>query len=200
MGSPNEVKKQHREPVIICVCGMAGSGKSTVAKRVAKEYKLKYFSGGDALMALAIEEGYKLLERGWWESKEGLRFLRRRGKNSQFDEAVDKKLLEVAEEGNVVLDSWTMPWLLKKGFKIWLEASVQKRAERIAGRDKTSCKEALEALKSKESQTKTIYRKMYGFELGKDLEPFGFILDTENLSASQVFQVLRLVIESLLFS
>jgi cytidylate kinase len=58
----------------------------------------------------------------------------------------------------------------------------------------------LEALKSKENQTKAIYRKMYGFELGEDLEPFNFILDTENLSASQVFQVLRLVIESLLFS
>jgi cytidylate kinase len=199
MGSRKEIKKQHREPAIICVCGMAGSGKSTVAKRVAKEYKLKYFSGGDALMALAIEEGYSPLERGWWESKEGLSFLERREKDPQFDKAVDKKLLEVAEEGNVVLDSWTMPWLLKKGFKIWLEASVEKRAERIAGRDKMSCKEALKALKSKESQTKAIYRKMYGFGLGEDLEPFNFILDTENLGPSQVFQILHLVIESLVF-
>lgn len=199
MGSRKEIKKQQREPVIICVSGMAGSGKSTVANRVANEYRLKYFSGGDALMALAMEEGYRPLERGWWESKEGLSFLERRGKDPQFDKAVDKKLLEVAEEGNVVLDSWTMPWLLKKGFKIWLEASIEKRAERIAGRDKTCYKEALEALKSKESQTKTIYRKMYGFMLGEDLEPFSFILDAENLNASQVFQILRLVIESLVF-
>lgn len=199
MGSRKEIKKKHREPATICVCGMAGSGKSTVAKRIAKEYKLRYFSGGDALMAFAIEEGFRPLERGWWESKEGLGFLQKRGKDPQFDKAVDKNLLEVAEKGNVVLDSWTMPWLLKKGFKIWLEASVEERARRIAGRDKTSYKEALEALKSKENQTKAIYGKMYGFKLGEDLEPFNFILDTEDLNASQVFQILRLVIESIVF-
>ena len=197
MGSRKETKKKHREPTIICVCGMAGSGKSTVAKRIAEEYKLKYFSGGDVLMAFAIEEGFRPLERGWWESKEGLSFLQKRGKDPQFDKAVDQKLLSVAEKGNVVLDSWTMPWLLKKGFKIWLEASVEERARRIAGRDQTSYKEALEALKSKENQTKAIYRKMYGFKLGEDLEPFNFILDTEDLDASQVFQILRLVIESI---
>jgi cytidylate kinase len=199
MGSQNEIKKKQREPAIICVCGMAGSGKSTVAKRIAEAYKLKYFSGGDALMAFAIEEGFRPLERGWWESKEGLSFLQKRGKDPQFDKAVDKKLLEVAEKGNVVLDSWTVPWLLKKGFKIWLEASVEERARRIARRDKISYKEALDALKSKENQTKAIYRKMYGFDLGEDLEPFNFILDTEDLRASEVFQVLRLVIENILF-
>jgi cytidylate kinase len=199
MGSRKEIKKIHREPAIICVCGMAGSGKSTVARRIAEEYKLRYFSGGDALMAFAIEEGFRPLERGWWESKEGLSFLQKRGKDPQFDKAVDKKLLEVAEKGNVVLDSWTMPWLLKKGFKVWLEASVEERAKRIAGRDKTSYKEALEALKSKESQTKEIYSKMYGFKLGEDLEPFDFILDTEDFIASQVFEILRLVIQSIVF-
>lgn len=199
MSSQRKIKKIHREPAIICVCGMAGSGKSTLAKRVAEEYKLKYFSGGDALMALAIEEGFKPLERGWWESKEGLSFLQKRGKDPQFDKAVDRKLLEVAERGNVVLDSWTMPWLLERGFKVWLEASVEERARRIAGRDKIGYREALEALKSKENQTKAIYRKMYGFKLGDDLEPFNFILDTEDLSAFQVFQILRLVIESIVF-
>jgi cytidylate kinase len=199
MGSRKKINKIRREPAIICVCGMAGSGKSTAAKRIAEEYGLKYFSGGDALMALAIEEGFKPRERGWWESKEGLSFLQERGKDHQFDEAVDKKLLETAETGNVVLDSWTMPWLLKKGFKIWLEASVEERGRRIAGRDKIGYKEALEALKSKENQTKSIYRKMYGFKLGDDLQPFDFILDTEDLSTSQVFQILRLIIESVVF-
>ena len=124
-----------RKTIIICISGMAGSGKSTLAKKIAEKYGLKYCSGGDALKALAIEEGYKPLKRGWWEAEEGMRFLEKREKNLKFDEVVDKKLLELAEEGNVVLDSWTMPWLLKKGFKIWLDGSQEKRAERIAKRD-----------------------------------------------------------------
>lgn len=195
-------KKQTKaeNSVVLCICGMAGSGKSTLARRVAEKYRLRYYSGGDALMALALEQGYSPLERGWWESKEGLSFLEKRGKDSRFDEAIDRKQLEMAEEGNVVFDSWTMPWLLKKGFKIWLEASSEKRAQRIAGRDRISFDEALEALNQKEKQTRAIYRKMYGFSLGEDFEPFNFVLDTETLNAEEVFQALSMVIENVVLN
>ena len=183
--------------VTICVGGMAGSGKSTLARKIAQKYGLKCFSGGAALMALALEEGYRPIERGWWESEEGMRFLEKRGRDPRFDQAVDNKLLQLAQQGNVVLDSWTMPWLLKDGFKIWLEASVEKRAERIVERDNISFKEALEAVKRKERQTKIIYKKMYGFSLGDDYAPFNFILDTDILNEEEVFQILCMVLESL---
>ena len=190
-------RTRRRKPVVICICGMAGSGKSTVAKKVADQYNLRYFSGGDALMELAMDEGYQSLARGWWESKEGLHFLERRRKDPSFDRVIDDKLLQVAHKGNVVLDSWTMPWLLDKGFKIWLEASPERRAERIAGRDKISYEDALEALNKKERETKAIYKEIYGFNLGDDLEPFDFVLDTESLIADEVYEVLCLVIENL---
>jgi len=186
-----------RESIVICICGMAGTGKSTLAKRLAKKYGLKYYSGGDALKALAIEEGYKPLERGWWESEEGMSFLEIRSKNPKFDETVDKKLLGLARQGNVVLDSWTMPWLLEGGFKILLEASPEKRAERIARRDGISVKEALKALKSKEEKTKAIYKKLYGFSLGQDFTPFYLILDTNNLNRAEVFHVLCVVMDNI---
>lgn len=186
-----------KEPIVICICGMAGTGKSTLAKRMAKKYGLKYYSGGDALKALAIEEGYKPLERGWWESREGMRFLERRSEDSKFDAIVDKKLLELARQGNVVLDSWTMPWLLEEGFKILLAASPEKRAERIARRDGISVKEALKALKSKEEKTKAIYKRLYGFSLGEDFTPFYLILDTNNLDREEVFHVLCLVMDNI---
>jgi cytidylate kinase len=188
-----------REPVVICICGMAGSGKTTVAKKLAEKYGLKYYSGGDALKALAIEKGYKTVEKGWWESPEGLSFLENREKDLELDRAVDQKLLAVAEQGNVILDSWTMPWLLKRGFKIWLEASPRKRAERVAKRDGISIEKALEALREKESKTKAIYKKLYGFSLGEDFTPFHLILDTDNLEAEEVFQALTIVLDKMVF-
>lgn len=182
--------------MIVCVCGMAGSGKSTQARRLANKYGLNYYSGGDALKALAMEQGYKPREHGWWESKEGMRFLKMRTRSRKFDETIDKKLLQLAHEGNVLLDSWTMPWLLDKGFKIWLEASREKRAERISRRDGISVGEALRALTDKEKQTKSIYKKLYGFSLGEDFRPFDLILDTDNLDPTKVFQVLCAVIDN----
>lgn len=182
--------------IVICISGMAGTGKSTVAKRIAKKYNLKYYSGGDALRDLAVAEGYKASSNGWWESPEGLSFLEERKKNPSFDKAVDNKLLEYASQGNVLLDSWTMPWLVKGGFKIWLAASVEKQAERIAQRDHMTIPEALQALKEKESRTKSIYKELYGFALGEDFTPFNFILDTDTLNAEEVFQVLCQVIDN----
>lgn len=176
---------------------MAGSGKSHTAKRLASKYGLKYYSGGDALKALAMREGYKRKKRGWWESKEGIRFLEHRGKDLKFDMAVDEKLLEVASQGNVVLDSWTMPWLLEKALKIWLEAPLRKRAERIAERDGISIQEAVKALKKKECATKIIYKKLYDFDLGEDFAPFHLLLDTNNLNREEVFNILCMVVNNL---
>lgn len=188
--------KNNEEKLVLCICGLAGSGKSTLAKKLAKKYNLKYYSGGDALKAMALEEGYKTLEHGWWETDQGVHFLKKRERNKKFDKMVDEKLLELANEGNVILDSWTMPWLLKKGFKVWLDASPDKRAERIAKRDGINVTEALKALKIKEARTRSIYKKLYGFSLGEDFTPFHLILDTDNLDAEEVFQVLCEVIDN----
>jgi cytidylate kinase len=199
MSRNEKIKSAKEKNIVVCISGMAGTGKSTLAKKLAKKYKLKYYSGGDALKALAAE-GCNSSSRGWWESPEGLSFLRKREKNLEFDKAVDDKLLEYAQRGNVLLDSWTMPWLLKTGFKIWLLASMEKRAERVAKRDKITVKDALQILKEKEVRTKAIYKKLYGFALGEDFAPFNLVLDTDNLTAEEVFQVLCMVIDDVVLN
>jgi CMP/dCMP kinase len=185
---------------VICISGMAGTGKSTLSKKLAERYNLRYFSGGDVLKDLAKHEGYDVSIWGWWESPEGLKFLNERISDPKFDKLVDDKLLEYAQQGNVLLDSWTMPWLLKEGFKIWLAASFEKRAARVAVRDGMTESQAQKVLKEKETRTKAIYRKLYGFGLGEDFKPFDFILDTDNLSANEVFEVLCKVIDNVALS
>jgi cytidylate kinase len=185
-----------RKPLVLCISGMAGTGKSTLSKRIAKKYHLTCYSGGDALKELAKEAGYEITGEGWWESQEGLNFLEQRVKDPQFDKEVDCKLLGYAKLGDVLLDSWTIPWLLDDGFKIWLMASFDKRAARVAERDNMAFEQAFAVLKEKESQTKAIYKKLYGFNLGEDFVPFNFILDTDNLNADQVFAVLCQVIDN----
>src|SRR5665648_69229 len=181
---------QPTDKAVICISGMAGTGKSTLAKKLAQKYRLQYYSGGDALKDIAKQEGYNISIQGWWETPVGLKFLRERVSDPKFDRAVDEKLLEYATQGNVLLDSWTMPWLLKGGFKIWLEASFEKRASRVAVRDGMTTSETFEVLQEKEARTKAIYKELYGFILGEDFKPFDFVLDTDNLSADEVFVVL----------
>jgi CMP/dCMP kinase len=197
---PEKTENFRSKGLVICISGMAGTGKSTLAKKLAKKYGLIYYSGGDALRALAAEKGYSSSSNGWWESPEGLKFLEQRKMDASFDRAVDEKLLEYAAKGNVLLDSWTMPWLLKEGFKIWLSASFEKQTERIAQRDKMTIKEACEALKAKEARTRAIYKELYGFVLGEDFTPFNLVVDTDNLGAEEVFQVLCKVIDNVVLA
>ena len=185
--------------IIICICGMTGCGKSTLAKKIAEKYGLKYVSGGEALKAQAIEAGYKAVEKGWWETNEGMSFLRQRMKDVNFDRKVDRKLIELAKKGDVVLDSWTMPWLLDEGFKVWLEASPDVRAKRLARRDGISVKKALEVMREKDEKTRSIYKSLYGFNLGEDFSPFSFIFDTNELNADEVFRALSMVIDRIVF-
>ena len=185
--------------VVICVCGLTGCGKSSVARRLAERYGLRCVSGGDALKALAVEAGYKPFKRGWWESAEGLRFLKQRIEDSGFDRRADEKLLESAKNGNVVLDSWTMPWLLKEGFKVWFEASPMMRAKRVVKRDRISVGDALRILKEKDDLTRRIYKGLYGFVLGEDFSPFHLILDTDLLDVNEVFGAVCLVVDHWFF-
>lgn len=183
--------------IVICLAGLTACGKSTAARRLAQKYGLKYVSGGTALKELALKMGYKTRETGWWESHDGMRFLQERLSDPRFDKQIDSQLLKWADEGNVVLDSWTMPWLSKTGFKIWLEVSPEERAKRLTHRDGISLGRAMQIIKEKDGKTKRIYERLYGFKLGEDYSPFDLILDSESLTSYEVFDVLSFVIDRL---
>ena len=189
-------KGQKQRGIVICVAGMSGCGKSTAAKRLATRYGLRYFSGGDMLKALAVETGYKPCGRGWWETEEGRSFLQQRSKDHKFDKRVDEELMNWARRGNVVLDSWTMPWLLKEGaFKVWLEVSPDERARRLARRNRISVEEARRVLEVKDGETRGIFKRLYGFGLGADFSPFDLILDANLLESGEVFRALCMVVD-----
>jgi len=152
------------------------------------------------LKELAIQAGYKPKEIGWWESADGKRFLKQRIRDPAFDKSADEKLLALARRGNIVLDSWTMPWLHKGGFKIWVDASPSVRARRLAKRDAINLRAASEAIREKDAQTKLIYKKLYGFDLGEDFSPFDLILDANDLNADEVFETLCLVVDRLVLA
>ena len=182
--------------VVVCISGFAATGKSTLGKRLARSFGLRYVSGGDALKALAVEMGYRPGGRDWWEKEEGMRFLAKRMEDPSFDRRVDEKLLEMAEEGNVVIDSWVLPWLLgkEKSYNIWLGASEEARAERMARRSGLSRRKALEVLRQRDRESSEIYRRLYGVELGKDFRPFHLVVDTTLLSEEQVYRVVEMCV------
>ena len=177
------------EKIVVCISGLAATGKSTLAKRLAESLNLRYVSGGEGLKMLAVEMGYRSGGREWWETEEGMRFLEERLRNPEFDKLVDRKLIEFAKAGSVIIDSWVLPWLYRGGFNIWLKARTEVRAERMAKRSGISVEEARKLLEKRDAESIELYRRLYGVEVGRDFEPFHLILDTSDLDESAVYRI-----------
>ncbi len=181
-------------PAII-ISGMAGVGKSTLAKMLADHYNIEYVCGGDILKEIAREEGYNPTEN-WWETKEGMEFLKKRQQDPEYDRKLDALLIERAKKGNCAITSWALPWIWEGGIKIWLHASQEKRAERIARRDGISFEEAMNYVKKRDIENVKLYNKLYGFELGKDLDVFDIIMNVESMTPEDMLKNTVEVLES----
>ena len=175
----------------IIISGPPAIGKTTIAKGLAKEFGLVHLSGGDILKELAEEEGFDTKRDDWWDTQEGINFLSHRQKNSEFDKNVDDKLKKLFSKGDVVITSYTLPWIVKGGVKIWLAGSKENSTQRMITRDNLSKNDALEIVQKRYNENKIIYKKLYGFEFGEDLSIFDKIIETDDLNAEQVLEIAK---------
>tara|TARA_B100000809_G_scaffold24575_1_gene21503 strand:- start:120 stop:680 length:561 start_codon:yes stop_codon:yes gene_type:complete len=181
----------------IIISGPPAVGKTTIAKGIAEEFGLTHLSGGDILKELAEEEGFKTGGDDWWDTQEGMNFLSQRQENSEFDKKVDDKLKKHFLDGNVVITSYTLPWLVEGGVKIWLEGSKENSAQRMTTRDNMSKDNALEIVQKRYQENKKIYKALYGFEFGEDLSLFDKVIETDGLNASEVLDIAKIVVRKL---
>ena len=175
----------------IIISGPPAIGKTTIAKGLAKEFGLTHLSGGDILKELAEEEGFETKGDDWWDTQEGMDFLSKRQENSEFDKKVDDKLKKLFSKGDVVITSYTLPWLVDGGVKIWLDGSKENSAQRMTTRDNLSKNDTLEIVQKRYNENKVIYKALYGFEFGEDLSVFDKIIETDNLNAEQVLELAK---------
>jgi cytidylate kinase len=172
----------------IIVSGPPAIGKTTVAKGLAAEFNMQSLSGGDVLKELAKEQGFKTEGDDWWDTKDGMEFLKQRKDNYEFDKKVDQKLKEIFQKGNVVITSYTLPWIVSGGIKIWLGGSRENSAKRMQTRDNMSHTEAFEIVKKRYDENKILYKQLYGFNFGDDLSVFDVVINTDGLDAQTVLK------------
>jgi len=180
----------------IIVSGMPAVGKTTVSKIIGQTLELKVMGGGDVLKEMAVEEGYTPGGDDWWDTEEGMKFLRERKKSASFDKEVDERLLQKAKRGDVVITSYTLPWLSDYGAKVWLSGSVSSRAKRMARRDHSEVAKCREVLKVRDLENRKLYKKLYGVSFGRDLKPFDLVVSTDAIDEEKVATIILKFVKS----
>ncbi len=167
--------------MIITISGKPGSGKTSVAKRVADKLGMRHLSTGDMRGQLAQEHGMTIDElndvgrREFWT-----------------DRIIDERTKKVGkEEDNIVIDSWLAWNFIPHAVKVFLDVDPDEAARRVFRdqRPDESAKETQEEvklmLKKRWDETAERYLKYYSVDLN-DLSNFDHVIDTTGMSIEEV--------------
>ena len=195
----NETNDTNKKKISVVISGWPAVGKTTIAENIAKDFDLKLWNGGDILKMMAYERGYSSsLNHDWWDTEEAIDFMKERNNDPNFDREVDNRLIGLVNGGNVVVTSYTLPWISDATVNFWLQGSVDNRAKRLAMRDKISISEAKRIVLRRDNENKLIYKRIYGFSFGENLDVFDFALNTDLLSLECLVDLSKRIIKNVL--
>ncbi|WP_226023236.1 (d)CMP kinase [Halomicrobium salinisoli] len=155
--------------MLITVSGPAGSGKSTLAANLADRLGYDHVSGGDIFRALADERGVSLVELN-----------RMAEEDNQIDRDLDRRLRETARDrDDLVLESRLAGWMAGEyaDLKLWLDAPLDVRAERIADREDKPVAEARDETQARAESEALRYEEYYDIQI-QDLSIYDLTVNT----------------------
>lgn len=171
----------------IVISGGIGTGKSTLARNLAKRLGWKVLSTGEYFRKWHEENGISLNESG------------------KVPEGVDKKIdfgyqRMMRENNGIVFESHLGGWLasdIPTVFKVLCTAGLQVRMERVAARDGLNMEEAIKNADKRAEAHREKFERLYGVKDRFNPKYFNVSVDTTSLTPEEVLeQVLEKLVEN----
>ncbi len=164
---------------IVTVSGLPGSGTSTVCGLLSKQLAWHYIDAGQIFRQLAREAGVSLAEFG-----------RRAEQDGRIDRDLDARMVDaVQQHQGIVLEGRITGWMLhRKGLpalKVWLEAPVEIRADRVGKRDGQIFEQTSRDMAERQRSERRRYSRHHSIDI-EDLAIYDLIIDTESIPPAQV--------------
>jgi len=176
--------------MIITISGIAGSGKSTIAKLLAKKLNYRHYSIGDFMREIAKERNLTLLE-----------ISKQAEKDKAIDKELDKKQIELGKtQDNFVIDSRLGFHFIKNSIKIFLEVNLNEAAKRIFKEKReheqySDIQESIEKIKTRIKSEDKRYRGYYNVDY-QNKNNYGIIIDTTNIKPEEAVEKILKIIKN----
>ena len=170
--------------MIVTISGLHGTGKSTIGKLIAEKVGIQYYSTGQAFRDLAGDMNMTLEEYTDYVEK-----------NPDIDKKLDVKIMEIAQKGDIIIDSQLSGFFLQSlaDFKILLTCPLEIRVKRMADRDDSSHEEKLKETIIREKSELDRFKKLYNIDLSdpeNTKKIYDLIINTENLTIQEVLDLI----------
>lgn len=165
--------------MIITISGHSGSGKSTAAKGLSEAIGVPTLDVGQVFRAEGEKRGMNVIEFGLFAEA-----------NPEIDRELDMEVIRRAREAkDIIIQGRLTGWMAVRNelpaFKIWLDASTEVRAKRMAAREGMPYEEALAKLAKRDSDNVARYKKTYGLDLN-DVSIYDAVVHTDALTVEEV--------------
>jgi cytidylate kinase len=144
--------------MVITISGLPGSGKTTVARLLSQRLGVPHVYAGDLYRKAAEERGVTLAQ-----------FNALCEQDHSIDRALDARMAEYARAGNVILEGRLAGFIALQervpALKVWLTASDDVRARRVAQREGRDWRAVLEQNRARQASDAGRYRTIYGYDL-----------------------------------
>ena len=171
----------------ITVSGPPGSGTTTLAEALSSRFDLEHVSSGDVFRSMARERDLSLAEFG-----------RVAEQDPEIDREIDERQTEIGHENDdIVLEGRLSGWMVEGAdLRVWLDAPVEVRAERVAEREGQTPEEARDEIKEREASESKRYQEIHGIDID-DLSIYDLVVDTSTWDQEGVADVVTAAVERL---
>ncbi len=173
----------------ISITGDLGSGKSTIAKILAEEFKAKYLSTGAIQRNIASRYNMSTLEMNKYADL-----------HKEIDDEIDNVLRDLnTSDKRFVIDSRLAWFFIPTSFKLYFTTDVEVAAKRVlndstrVNEDYSTVEEAIKNIRERKKSENERFLKLYGANCA-DVNSFDLILNTTELKTVVVSQFIANVL------